>query len=212
MMGRRAKGFSLVEVVLASALMGMLLLALNFFVLSMAEIWGGGTERRLFAQHVRAVVREVESWLETAIRPSRLETPGIFAAEIRLDDGRTEVPLTFVLPEGSERLTAAGPRLPEVVGALVVQPGRGLVLYWQSRLETDFDAAAPRPWLVTPLVKALHYEYRESTGWRRSDRLLRDDDGQWRLPDRLLLQFEHRDLRTEAGILLPTTTGRLPHF
>lgn len=211
-MSRLARGFSLLEVVLASALMGMLLLALNFFVLSMAEIWGGGTERRLFAQHVRAVSREVESWMETAVRPTRLESPGIFAAEMRLDDGRTDVPLSFVLPEGSERLTAAEPCLPEVVGSLVVQPGRGLVLYWQSRLETDFDAATPRPWLVTPLVTALHYEYRENSGWRRTDRLLREEGGQWRLPDRLLLQFEQGGLRAEAGIRLPAEAGSLAHF
>jgi len=205
-------GFTLLEMVLASALLGVLLLALNIFVFSMAEIWGAGAERRLFEQHVRAVSREVKSWLNTANLPPLAGEAGIFAAEIQLDDGRRESPLTFVLPGGSLRLPWRGPPLPEVVGSLVVQRERGLVLYWQSRLETDFERAAPRAWVVTPFVTGLAYDYLDNGVWRRRESLERGDDGQWRLPTQLHLQFEHGGLRAETAILLPTDGGLLPHF
>ena len=71
----QSRGFTLLETLLASALLGALLLALNFFVFSMAEIWGQGSERRLFEQHVRAVTREVEELIRTAALRQRRPIP-----------------------------------------------------------------------------------------------------------------------------------------
>jgi hypothetical protein len=202
----------MLETLLAAALLGALLLALNFFVFSMAEIWGAGAERRLFEQHARAVTREVETWLRTATLPPLAGEAGIFAAEIRLDDGRREAPLSFVLTGGSPRLPWPETALPEVVGSLVVHPGRGLVLYWQSRLETAFDEAKPRSWVVSPLVTAMSYDYQDGNGWRRRSDLERGDDGQWRVPGRLHLQFEHAGMKSATSVTLPGTSAPLPHF
>lgn len=210
--GTDARGFTLLETVLAVALLGALLLALNFFVFSMAEIWGAGAERRLFEQHARAVTREVETWLRAATLPPVAGEPGIFAAEIRLEDGRREAPLSFVLAGGSPRLPWRETALTEVVGSLVVQRDRGLVLYWQSRLESTFDEAAPRAWMVTPFVTGMTYDYQDDGVWRRSEVLLRGDDGQWRIPGRLRLQFEHAGMKSETGITLPGGLAPLPHF
>ena len=63
---RRPRGFSLLEILVAVALLGMLLLALNVFIFSMGEIWGRNSEQRLFDQHVRAVTRHVENLLRSA--------------------------------------------------------------------------------------------------------------------------------------------------
>lgn len=206
------RGFTMLETLLAAALLGALLLALNFFVFSMAEIWGAGAERRLFEQHARAVTREVETWLRTATLPPLGGEAGIFAAEIQLEDGRRETPLSFVLVGGSPRLPWRETALPEVVGSLVVQPGRGLVLYWQSRLETSFDAARPRPWVVSPFVTGLTYDYRDERGWRVSAGLERREDGEWQIPGRLRLQFEHAGMKSETSVTLPGTLAPLPHF
>jgi prepilin-type N-terminal cleavage/methylation domain-containing protein len=91
----QSRGFTLLETLLASALLGALLLALNFFVFSMAEIWGQGSERRLFEQHVRAVTREVEELIRTAALPPTAADPVLFTREIRLDNGQRETPLSF---------------------------------------------------------------------------------------------------------------------
>jgi len=206
------RGFTMLETLLAAALLGALLLALNFFVFSMAEIWGAGAERRLFEQHARAVTREVETWLRTATLPPLAGEQGIFAAEIQLEDGRREAPLSFVLAGGSPRLPWPEAALPEVVGSLVVESGRGLVLYWQSRLETSFDEARPRSWVVSQFVTGLSYEYQEESGWRRREDLERGNDGQWRIPGRLHLQFEHAGMKSETSITLPGTLAPLPHF
>lgn len=208
----KLRGFTMLETLLAAVLLGALLLALNFFVFSMAEIWGTGAERRLFEQHARAVTREVETWLRTATLPPLAGEAGIFAAEIQLENGRREAPLSFVLAGGSPRLPWPEAALPEVVGSLVIQSGRGLVLYWQSRLETSFDAARPRSWVVSPFVTAMAYDYQDERGWHRRAGLERGEDGQWRIPGRLHLQFEHAGMKSETSITLPGTLAPLPHF
>ena len=63
---RRRAGLTLVEVLLALALLSVLLLALSQFLLSMGELWGGNRRQRLFDQHVRAVTRYVEDTLQRA--------------------------------------------------------------------------------------------------------------------------------------------------
>lgn len=208
------RGFTMIEMLLAAALLGGLLLALNFFVFSMAEIWGQGAERRLFEQHVRAVTREVEEMTRMAALPPLAADPPLFTREIRLENGRTETPLSFELMNGSPRLRWNGPALPEVVCALVVESDRGLVLYWQSRLETKFDDAKPRAWVMTPFVKSVTYDYLDSEAgtWRSYDALQRQPGGDWRIPTRLQLRFEHGGMKTETTVMLPAAPGPLPHY
>ena len=79
---RRSRGFTLLEMLLALALVGMLMVGLNTFVFSMSEIWGRNREPRLFDQHVRAVTRYLESELRTAGLPPAIdaETPALYLA------------------------------------------------------------------------------------------------------------------------------------
>lgn len=208
------RAFTLIETLLAAALLGALLLALNFFVFSMAEIWGTGTERRLFEQHVRAVTREVESMLRTAVLPPVVNDPPLFAREIRLDDGRRVTALTFELPAGSPRLPWPERPLPDVVCSLVQQEGKGLMLYWHSRQEDQFDQVTPRALTLSAFGTTLSYDYREADGaiWRTYDQLQRNTSSQWTIPARLRLKFTHGKLTAETIVTLPPSPGPLPHF
>ncbi len=83
-------GFSLLEILLAVALATMLMVAVNFFVLSMGELWGGGSESRLFERHVRGVTRFLESLVQQSVvpqedpkRPSTDAAPQTFLAPRR---------------------------------------------------------------------------------------------------------------------------------
>ena len=55
--GRIRGGFTLIEVMVSVALIGILLVGLDFFVFSMGELWGKSGDRRLLDQHVEAVTR-----------------------------------------------------------------------------------------------------------------------------------------------------------
>jgi prepilin-type N-terminal cleavage/methylation domain-containing protein len=63
------RGFTLIEIVLAMALVGLVLVGLNTFIFSMSELWGRNTDVRLFDQHVRAVTRFLQREMVQASLP-----------------------------------------------------------------------------------------------------------------------------------------------
>ena len=99
----RRRGFTLLETLIAIALAGFLMVALNTFVFSMGELWGKNTDLRLFDQHVRAVTRFLEHELRAAARPPAgvADAAPIAVKEIRTQSGSTETLLTFELFEDS---------------------------------------------------------------------------------------------------------------
>ena len=201
-------GFSLIEMLLAVALLGGVLLALNLFVFSMADIWDRNGARRLFDQHVRAVTRHVEVLFRRAV-PAE-----VAPAEIQAGSGGPVPLLAFELPAGDRVLPWPGPALPDVVCALDAQRGRGLVLYWHSRLETRFEQDPPRAVVLTPLATGLTYDYyeRDTGQWRRESRPRRGSAGHWLAPECITLRFAQGELQAETTVMLPVTTGALPAF
>lgn len=214
--GRERRAFSLIEILLAVALLGGLLLALNMFIFSMGEIWGAGREQRLFNEHARAVTRHVEKMLRAAaLTPATLAGTSaiITVEEIRVESG-TEPLLTFVLPEGDRVLPWPGNPLPDVVCSLAAVRNQGLVLHWHSRHELDFAEQAPRSTVLSPLVAGLTYDYYQADfkSWQSQPQLQRDRQGLWQAPARLRLRFAYGKMSTETTLLLPTPGAALPAF
>lgn len=214
---RAAPAFTLLEILVAVALLGALLLALNTFVFSMGEIWGRNSEQRLFDQHVRAVTRHVENLLRTAaLAPGVLAGTGqpLAVQETRGRTGTTEPELTFELPEGDRVLVWPEQPLPDVVCALAVHPDQGLVLHWHSRLEKHFADQPSRSMVLSPFGAALRYDYYQPDfkTWQTQPGLQRDRDGRWRLPDRLILRFVHGRMSAETTVALPAANDGLPAF
>jgi prepilin-type N-terminal cleavage/methylation domain-containing protein len=213
---RRSRGFTLLEMLLALALVGMLMVGLNTFVFSMSEIWGRNREPRLFDQHVRAVTRYLESELRTAGLPPAIdaETPALTPKSVRLQGGVSEDLITFELPSGSRLLTWPERPLPEVICALMVRRDEGLLLLWHSRLERDFDDDPPREMVLTPLVTALAYDYYDTNfdRWETLPRLRTGTTGALETPQRLRLTFTYQNLTREALIALPAAVQGVPMF
>jgi len=211
-----AGGFTLVELVLALAILAMLLVALLTFVFSMGELWGHGREQRLFEQHVNAVARHVESLFRRAALP----TDGAMLAEpfavreVRTAGVGTPVLLSLDLPEGDRLFQWPAVPLPDVRAWLAVEPGEGLVIYWQSNLEADRDTQPARRVLVSPLVTGIRYLYFDPAGGRWDERadLLRAAGGRWQVPDRVVLAFAYGPAKAERAITLPLGNGALPVF
>lgn len=204
---RSARGFTLVELLLALALLTMLVTALLTFVFSMGEIWGRGGEKRLFEQHVNAVSRHVESLLRRATWPRGGDTAAepFAVRDVRPSTGPAASLLGFDLLDGDRLLQWPEQPLPEVRCHLAVEQNRGLVLYWQSQLEQDLDTKPPRVALVSPLVTQLTYAYQDpSSGFWRTEQLLRkNNSGEWLLPDRIILTFKQGSYEAVREITLP---------
>ena len=213
---RAARGFTILEILLALALVGLMLLALNTFVFSMGELWGRNTDVRLFDQHVRAVTRFLDHELRAAVLPpaSRAGSAPIALQEIRPQAGLTENLLTFELPSGSRLITWPARPLPEVVCSLQAREAEGLVLLWHSRLEKNFDTDPPREVVVTPFAKALAYEYfdRDFNRWSTETTLKLDPAGKPMTPQRLRLKFSYGKLTRESVVTVPSLGQGLPAF
>ncbi len=216
--------FTLVEVLISIALVGLLLVALNAFIFSMGELWGRGTDQRLFDQHMRAVTHFLDQELRAAVLPpvTRIGDTPITGQEITPDGASSDNLLTFVLPEGTRLADAAdesSPRrvpiaLPEVVCSLQARDGEGLVLLWHSALETRFTEDPPRETVISPLVTALSYDYFDPNfkRWTTQTVLQKDNNGALEVPQRLRLTFTYNKVTHDTTITLPATTQGLPNF
>ena len=210
---RRRRGFTLVEVLLSLALLTALLLALNQFIFSMGELWGQNRQQRLFDQHVRAVTRYLEELLQRGtMAPEAARRLRIVASTVP-GAGRSPL-LTFDLPAGDRLLPWPGRPLPDVQCALDAAPGRGLMLYWQSRWEVDFERVLPRVTVISPLVARLDYEYYqpETQAWQALSALTDSESKSKVLPTRLRLHFQHDRYSADQYVSVPRPVAALPAF
>ena len=207
-------GFTLVEVLLALALMVSLLFALNTFIFSMGDLWGQNRQQRLFDQHVRAVTRYVEELLQRAALAPQAGH-GLRVAPGAMLAASGEPRLTFDLPAGDRLLPWPDHPLPDVQCALDLAPSRGLVLEWQSRWEIDFGKTAPRSAVLSPLVTRLDYDYYQSasSAWQTLPApSAAQTSGQWQLPARLRLHFQYQKFSADTVVRVPAPTAALPAF
>jgi len=211
---RQSAAFTLLEILLALSLLGVLLVALNMFIFSMGEIWGRNADQRLFDQHVRAVTRHLDTMFRRATLVAPPDAPAIAPSEVRGENGGTEPMLTFELVDGDRTLPWPGSPLPDVVCALQAREGRGLVLYWHSRLEKRFEEDPPRATVLTPFGVSLSYDFynTDTKTWQTQERLMKNNEGKWVAPNRVTLRFAHGKLKNETTLVLPATTDALPAF
>jgi prepilin-type N-terminal cleavage/methylation domain-containing protein len=209
--------FTLVEVLLALVLLAALLAALNQFVFSITEAWTHHRDEFTFAQHCRAVTLHLQGMLQTASAGTYASntTAGAPAAgEEPVPDGGTASLLAFDLPLGDRVLTWPARPLPEVHCALAWRRDDGLVLYWKSRLETDFNTGTPRVAVLSPFVTALSYDYYDETNklWETEAELRENPDGTPQTPRRIRLHFHRGKQDYDETIELPATVEGLPAY
>ena len=196
------RGFTLIEVLLSLALLGGLLVALNVFVFSMAEVWGHNRDRRLFDQHARAVTRHVTTLLEDAVRGPG---SGLEIKEVAQTYGLAQPRITFVLPAGSRLFAWPDTPLPDVEVALGVIERAGLALSWQSRLEERFGEDTPRVAVVSPFVTALTYDYYDESfkRWKTETEITREASGAFVPPGRLRITYQQGEYTAEHVVEVP---------
>jgi prepilin-type N-terminal cleavage/methylation domain-containing protein len=213
---KRTGGFTLLEILLALALVGLLFVALNTFIFSMGELWGRNTDLRLFDQHVNAVTRFLGDTFRTATFPpsARANAEPIAPVQVTPQNGVPANLITFDLPAGSRILNWPDHPLPEVVCSLQARENDGLYLLWHSRLEVNFSSDPPRETQLTPFVTALKYDYYDATAktWSTVTALNLDSNNQPVMPQRLRLSFVYGKLTRETTVVVPQALQGLPNY
>jgi prepilin-type N-terminal cleavage/methylation domain-containing protein len=211
----RRRGFTLIEVVLAMALVALILVGLNLFVFSMGELWGKNTDVRLFDQHVRAVTRFLQrEMMRATLPPAAAVNATPVGIQPVTPSGRSQENLvTYMELSGSRILRWPDSALPEVYCSLDVRRDQGLYMLWHSDLENHFNDDPPRETLVSPFVTALAYDYYDPdfTKWTTETVLRTDASGNPLAPQRLRITFAYRKLTQVAIVTIPPTGQGLPN-
>jgi prepilin-type N-terminal cleavage/methylation domain-containing protein len=213
--GPRA-GFTLVELLVSLAIVGMMLIALNTFVFSMGELWGRNTDYRLFHEHVDSVTRFISEEIREASFPpsARANSTPVVIQQITPLSGISDNLLTFDLPAGCRLLNWPDHHpLPEVTCSLQARPD-GLYLLWHSRLETTYATTPPRELLLTPFCTSIQYDYYDDNfkRWTQQTTINMDSNSQPVTPQRILLEFTYGKFTAETSVEIPTVIEGMPTY
>lgn len=203
-------GFTLLEVLLAVALGAMILTSMTAFLFSMAELWGVGSNERLFEKHARGVSRFLESGFQNASQRYDEAAGGnesLFWHNWEGDDTRRESFLSFELKKSPGALIWPEDPLPHVVCSLEFDEDEGLFLLWRSRLEEAFDEDPPRRTLISPFLKEIEYHYinyeEENPEWEIEDEPMQEADDSYLMPERIVLTFRFKQEEVTRQLILP---------
>jgi prepilin-type N-terminal cleavage/methylation domain-containing protein len=211
----RTRGFTILEILLAMFLVGLVLVGLNTFIFSMSELWGRNTDVRLFDQHVRAVTRFLQKEVMKASLPPNAganATP-VGVQEITPSGGAQENMITYMELTGNRTLTWPANPLPEVFCSLQLRRDKGLYMLWHSDLENHFNDDPPRETLVSPFVTGIAYDYFDTdfNKWTTETTFRNDTSGNPLAPQRLRVTFTYDKMTREALIIIPKMGQGLPN-
>jgi prepilin-type N-terminal cleavage/methylation domain-containing protein len=211
----RRRGFTLIEVVLAMALVALVLVGLNTFIFSMSELWGRNTDVRLFDQHVRAVTRFLQKEMVHATLPPSAATNStpVGIQPVTPSGAPPENLITYMELSGNRILNWPEEPLPEVYCSLQVRRDKGLYMLWHSDLENHFNDDPPRETLVSPFVTGMSYDYFDSdfNKWTTETALRNDSSGNPVAPQRIRFTFAYEKMTREAVVGVPSTAQGLPN-
>jgi prepilin-type N-terminal cleavage/methylation domain-containing protein len=214
---RSSRGFTLLEMLIALALVGLLMVALNTVIFSMGELWGRNTDLHLFDQHVNAVTRFLQNQLNEASIPSaaRANSSPVAPMSVTPASAMADNLLSYELPAGDRYFTWPGHPLPEVVCSWQVRPNDGLYILWHSRLEMNFATTPPRETRITPLVTGMTYDYYNASTqqWTNVTTFQTDASGNPTAPNRIRMTFAYGKLTPRTVILtVPAVPAAPPTF
>ena len=211
----RTRGFTLIEIVLSMALVGLVLVGLNTFVFSMGELWGKNADSRLFDQHVRAVTRFLQNEMLRATLPPAavLNATPVGVQLIKPENGLQENLITYSELASNRIIRWQDVPLPEVVCSWQVRKDQGLFMLWHSDLENNFNTDPPRETLVSPLVTGISYDYFDTdfNKWTTETVLRTDSGGNPLAPQRIRIAFAYNGLTREALIPVPPIQQGMPN-
>lgn len=195
----------------------MLMVAASTFVFSMGELWGRGTDERLFDRHVRGVGRFLDGLLREAAASSSAsgETGALWWEEPAGAEYAGDELLTFEVEDSPGVLVWPGEALPNVVCSFLLDDD-GLFLIWKSRLEVDYGEAPPRRTRISPFAREIEYFYYDEESdppvWEQSPEPETDSEGNPRLPSRLRVTFTYEDETRMVNLVLPVSSTSVPLY
>lgn len=211
----RSAGFTLLEVLLALFLAASIMTSVLLLTAGLSDIWRGTTPVRNLEVHSRQVVDFLKRGFARALPVQTDGTAYVFLDYTSGELNQTGPPLLSWEVQASDGIVTWGVQpLPYVLYQLEVIEDVGLALYWQSRLEVDFEEIPPRQTLISPFVTRMEYHYydAEDEVWELEDKLRYNTERLYDIPNRIKLFFESDDDTIAYMINLPRTGEGVPLY
>lgn len=212
--------FTLLEVLLTAAILGLVLPMLMFFVLTLSEVWMQGVNGDFFPQHVDGV----SEFLRTAFERSE-------AVVADGEEGETTLPVEWARPPGFDDFddpllmfrqveapalfVREGESLPNLYVYLYFDADDGLSMLWYSGHQEEVEEQSDlfrTP--LSPYVTAVEYCYydEDTEKWDIVDEPEENDERAFLLPQFLKLTFEYEDQVVVRNLYLPQRNADVPTF
>lgn len=214
-----AAAFTLLEILLTTAILGLILPMLMFFVLNLSEIWLKGVNGDFFPQHVDGV----SLFLRQALERSEMSVGNGL-------DGESTLPVEWARPPGFNDFddpllmfrqieapalfVRDGESLPNLYVYLYFDKNDGLSLLWYSSHDEEVEETSDlNRTTVSPFVTGMEYCYYddENDEWEITVEPKEEDDVFF-LPQFLKLTFAYEGSVHTRNILIPQRNSDVPTF
>ncbi len=209
-------GFTLLEVLLAILLASGIMTAVLLLTVGLGDIWRGTTPVRNLEVHSRQVVDFLKRGFRRALP---VETDGLTYIFLDHTSGQFNTSgtplLTWEVREADGIIPWQDRSLPYVIYQLEVIDDVGLVLYWQSRLEVDFEEVPPRQTLISAFVTDIEYHYYDSELelWELEEEPRTNTERRYDIPRRIKIVFEAGEEEPLSYVInLPNPNEGIPVF
>ena len=212
--------FTLLEVLVTSAILALILPLLMLFVLNLSQIWMNGVNGDFFPQHVDGV----SMFLRQALERSE-------AVVANGSEGETTLPVEWGRPPGFNDFddpllmfrqieapalfVRDGESLPNLYVYVYFDRDDGLSLLWYSAHDEEVEEKSDLyRTVVSPYVTNVEYCYydAENDEWETVDEPEENDDDAFLLPQFLKLTFENNGDLYTRNIYLPQRNADVPTF
>lgn len=209
-------GFTLIEVLLAILLASGIMTSVLLLTVGLGDIWNGTTPVRNLEVHSRQVVDFLKHSFRRAMPVETDGTAYVFLDHTSGEFNTTAPPLlTWEVQESDGMLPWQAAPLPFVIYQLQLVKDVGLVLYWQSRLEVDFEEYPPRQTLLSTFVSGIEYHYYdpEQEVWEIDPEPRTNLERLYDIPNRIKITFSAEEEEPISYMInLPNIRSGLPIF
>lgn len=208
---KSTKAFTLIEVIMAISIAGLLLVAATTYLFSLTQIWGDTQKDQYFTHHAEGVSRFLDQLFDEA---QYLDSEPVKWAPLPGASPFDPPLLQFSLPGNPALLYWEGRPLGGVTCYLYFNETEGLELIWYSELEKIESPSDMHRTLISPIVKNITYcNYDpDFEQWEESREPILDRQGNRKVPNALKLTFKYEDEEKVQTFNIPTEEASVPIF
>lgn len=232
--GSLSKGFTLIEMIAALAIVGIFMTLMMFHVVGLSNIWLQGSDDDFFDQHVDGVSLFISQAFEQAETnlDANLNNNGQNSSGATAGLSSEALPVRWAQPPGwfdmdlpllhfrQEQAPALfvreGAHLPRIRAFLYFEQRQGLAILWYSDMEVEAPERVEdlNLTMLSPFVTRLEYAYYDSEDerWETTERPLTEENDAYILPHFLKLRFEHQGEIRERLVYIPQRIIEMPLF